>query len=76
MNKLGPDVESYAILDESIWKTLSVSFSFTACFLRFEYECTKVTESSGKQYAWSFAASKSWRIQSKALQRSKRTVPI
>ena len=32
----------------------------TPCFLRFKYECTKVTASSEKPYVWSFAASKPW----------------
>ena len=57
---MGPNIEPCGIPDKSVWKTLSVSFIFTSCFLRFKYECTKVNASSDKSYAWSFAASKSW----------------
>ena len=73
---MGPNI--WYTWKKSIWKTPSVSFIFTyfyIYFLHFKYECTKVTASSDKPYAWSFAASKSWGIQSKALERSKSTVP-
>ena len=40
----------------------------------FKYKITKVIISSDKPYAWIFAAIESWRIQSKALERSIRTV--
>ena len=40
----------------------------------FKYKFTKVIISSDKPYAWIFAAIESWRIQSKALERSIRTV--
>ena len=72
---MGPYVEPCSMRDKSIWKILSGSFIFTPSCLRFKYECTKVTTSSDKPYAWSSATSKSWEIQSKALERSIRTVP-
>ena len=72
---MGPNIESCGIPDKSVWKTLSVSFNFTRCFLHFKYECTKVTTSPDKPYARSLAGSKSWGIQSNALERSIRIVP-
>ena len=72
---MGPNIEVCGVPDKSIWKALSVPFIFTPRFVRFKYEYTKVTESSDKTYAWSFAASKSWEIQSKALGKSIRTAP-
>ena len=74
LNKMGPNIDPCGIPDRSIWKTLSMSFIFTPYFLHFKYECTKVTASSDKPYAWSFAANKSWRIQSRAADRSVRIV--
>ena len=68
-------VEPSGLPDQSIWKTLSVSFIFTPFILALTYECTKVTASSDKTYAWSFAGSRSWEIQSTALESSIRIVP-
>ena len=67
LNKMELNIEPCGILDKSIQKTLSVSFIFTPCFLRFKYD-TKVTASSDKPFAWSFTSSKSWGIQSKVLR--------
>ena len=36
LNKMGPNIEPCGIPDKSIWKTLSVSFIFTSCFLHFK----------------------------------------
>ena len=46
-----PNIEPCGVPDKSISKRLSVPFIFTACFVRFKYECTKVTASSDKPYA-------------------------
>ena len=48
---MGPNVEPCGIPDKSNSKTLSSSFVFLPSFLRFKYECTKVTASSEKTYA-------------------------
>ena len=58
-----PNLEPCVVPEKSVWKALSVSFILPH-FLCFKYECTKVTTSSDKPYTWSFASSKSWRIQS------------
>ena len=50
LNKMELNIEPCDILDKSIQKTLSVSFIFTPCFLRFKYD-TKVTASSDKPFA-------------------------
>ena len=52
-----------------------MSLIFTPCFLSFKYECAKVTVSSNKPYEKGFVKSKSWGLQSKALERSIKTVP-
>ena len=67
---MGPNIEPCGIADTSTWKTLSVTFIFTPCFLGFKYEFTKVTTSSDKPYAWGFETSKLWGLHSKALERS------
>ena len=38
-----PNTEFCDVPDKRIWKTLSLSFIFTPCFLRFKYEYTRVT---------------------------------
>ena len=43
---MGHEIEPCGIPDRSVWKTLSVPFIFTPCFLSFKYECTKNTASS------------------------------
>ena len=43
---MGPNIKPCGIHDKSVSKTLSVSFIFTPCFLRFKYEHTKATASS------------------------------
>ena len=55
--------------------TLNVIYFYILTYLCFNYEYTIVTASSDKPYIWTFAISKSWRIQSKALQRFIRTSP-
>ena len=60
---MGVNIEPFGIPDKSIWEVPSVSFSFTSYFLRFKYECTKVTAISDKPYAWCFAAIKSRGVQ-------------
>ena len=46
LNKMVRNIEFCGVPGKKIRKTLSVSFIFTPCFLRFTYECTKVTASS------------------------------
>ena len=72
---MGPHIEPCGSSHKSIWKTLLLPYIFTPSFPRFKEECTKFTASYDKTYTWNFAASKSWRIQSPALERSIRTVP-
>ena len=36
---MGPNIEPCGTHDKSIWKTLSVSFIFTSCFLHFKMAC-------------------------------------
>ena len=50
-----PNIEPWGIPDKRIWKALSVSLIFTYFFLYFKYGYTKVTASSDKPCAWSFA---------------------
>ena len=38
LNKTGPSVEPCGTPEKSTWKTLSASFIFKSCFLRFKYE--------------------------------------
>ena len=72
---MGPNIEPCGIPNKSIWKTLSVPFIVSPCFLRFKYQCAKVTASFDKLYAWRFAAGKLWGMQSETLERSIRAVP-
>ena len=51
-----PNTQLCGIPDKSIRKTLSVPFVCTACFLRFEYESTKVTVSSDKKICMKFCS--------------------
>ena len=49
-----PNIEPWGIPDKSIWKALSVSLIFTNFFYILGMD-TKVTASSDKPCAWSFA---------------------
>ena len=55
---MGPNIKPCVYLIK-VFEKHSVSFIFTPSFLRFKYECTKVTASFDKPYARSFATSKS-----------------